>query len=69
MATIANELEIRRAMSVLKIDNWADDLLDEIELDRELKMSLEEDEKGETVSLEEAEKQMKEKFANGYYDK
>jgi len=40
-----------------------------IELDRELKISLEEDERGETMSLEEAEKQIKEKFANGYYDK
>jgi len=66
---IANETEIKQAMEVLKLDNWVDDLLDEIELDRELKISLEEDERGETMSLEEAENQVKEKFANGYYDR
>jgi hypothetical protein len=66
---VANETEIKQAMSVLGLDNLVDDLLDEIELDRELKISEEEDERGETVSLEEAEKLVKEKFANGYYDK
>jgi hypothetical protein len=66
---IANETEIKRAMEVLRLDNWVDDLLDEIELDRELRISLEEDERGETMSLEEAEKQVNEKFANGYYDR
>jgi hypothetical protein len=66
---IANETEIKQAMEVLRLGEWADDVLDEIELDRELQLSLEEDERGETVSLEEAEKIVTEKFANGYYDK
>jgi CMP-N-acetylneuraminic acid synthetase len=68
-AVLANETEIKRAMEVLRLGEWADDVLDEIELDRELQLSLEEDERGETVSMEEAEKIVADKFASGYYDK
>ena len=66
---IANETEIKRAMGVLKLDGWVDDLLDEIELDRELTLSIEEADRGEKVSLEEAERIVEQKFASGYYDR
>jgi len=65
----ANEIEIKQAMKVLKLDNWVDDLLDEIELDRELKISLEQADRGELISADELEKKIKEKFANGYFSK
>jgi len=61
---IANETEIKKAMGVLGFDNWADELMDEIERDRELRLSLEEE---DTLSLEEWEQRVKEKAANGYY--
>ncbi len=61
----ANEIEIKQAMKVLKLDNWVDDLLDEIELDRELKISLEQADRGELISADEFRKEIKEKFANG----
>jgi hypothetical protein len=63
---IANETEIKQAMGVLGLGNWVDNLLDEIELDRELQLSLEEE---DTVSLEEWEQKVAEKAANGYYRK
>jgi len=66
---IANETEIKRAMKVLRLSEWTNDLLDEIELDRRLKKSLEQCERGETMPIEEAERIMKERFASGYYDK
>ncbi|GBU24749.1 hypothetical protein R83H12_01384 [Fibrobacteria bacterium R8-3-H12] len=65
----ANEVEIKQAMGVLGLDNWVDDLLDEIELDRELKISLEQADRGELISREELKKRMDEKFANGYFSK
>jgi len=65
----ANEVEIKQAMKVLKLDNWVDDLLDEIELDRELKISLEQADRGELISADELEKEIKEKFANGFFSK
>jgi hypothetical protein len=61
---IANETEIKQAMGVLGLDNLADDLLNEIELDRELQLSLEEE---DTISLDEWEQRVMEKAANGYY--
>ncbi|MCL2283377.1 MAG: hypothetical protein FWC26_08685 [Fibromonadales bacterium] len=67
MATIPNSAEIKEAMEGLGLDRWTDDLLDEIELNRRLKISLEQDDRGETMSAEEAERQIKERFANGYY--
>ncbi|MDR0516912.1 MAG: hypothetical protein LBH25_07710 [Fibromonadaceae bacterium] len=66
---IANETEIKQAMGVLGLANWTDDLLDEIELDRRLKISLEQFERGQAMSVEEAEKRINEKFENGYYDR
>jgi predicted transcriptional regulator len=43
--------------------------LDEIELDRELAISLAEADRGELISAEEVEKEIREKFLNGYYSK
>jgi hypothetical protein len=65
---IANETEIKRAMDVLGLGGLVDNLLDEIELDRELTLSIEEADRGEKVSLEEAERIVEQKFASGYYD-
>ncbi len=65
----ANETEIKQAMSALRLDGWVDDLMDEIELNRRLKTSLEQADRGETYPIEELKKQVMEKFANGYYDR
>jgi hypothetical protein len=51
---IANETETMQASEVL----------DEMELDRELQLSLEEE---DTISLDEWEQRVREKAANGYY--
>jgi hypothetical protein len=67
MATATETLtvtEVKQAMGVLKLDNWTDELLDEIELDRELQLSLDEE---DTISLDELERRVTEKAANGYY--
>jgi len=61
---IANETEIKQAMEVLRLAGLTDDLLDEIELDSELQLSLEEE---DTISLDELERRVMEKAANGYY--
>ncbi|MDR1811734.1 MAG: hypothetical protein LBQ87_02815 [Candidatus Fibromonas sp.] len=66
---IANEAEIKEAMSNLKLGNWVDDVLDEIELNRRLKRSLEQDDRGETFPIAELKKQVMENLANGYYCK
>jgi hypothetical protein len=66
---IANETEIKQAMKSLLLDTWTDDLLDEIELNRRLKISEEQDERGEGTPAEEVEKRIKEKFANGYFSR
>jgi len=65
----ANETEIKQAMGVLGLGNMADDLLDEIELDRELAISIAQADRGEKMSLEEAERIVEQKFASGYYDR
>jgi hypothetical protein len=65
----ADEIEIKQAMGVLGLDNLVDDLLDEIELDRELKISLEQADRGELISADELRKEMKKKFAEGYFTK
>ncbi len=44
--TIANKAEIKVAMSGLGISHWTDDLLDEIELNRRLDISIMQAEKG-----------------------
>jgi hypothetical protein len=56
--------EVKQAMGVLRLDNWTNELLDEIELDRELQLSLDEE---DTISLDELERRVTEKAANGYY--
>jgi hypothetical protein len=45
--TIASAAEIRRAMGTLRLGEWTDDLLDEIELDRRLEISLAQADRGE----------------------
>ncbi|MDR3002350.1 MAG: hypothetical protein LBU89_13945 [Fibromonadaceae bacterium] len=67
--TLASKTEIKEAMSVLRLDPWADDLIDEIELDRRLSHSLEQANRGETFPIEQLKKQEMEKIANGYYDR
>jgi hypothetical protein len=64
--TMASAAEIRRAMGTLRLGEWADDVLDEIELDRRLEISLAQADKGLTMSLEEAESRIAARFANGY---
>jgi hypothetical protein len=59
--------EVKQAMEVLRLDNWTDDLLDEIELDRQLKISEEQEKSGRTITLEELEKRVNEKVVNGFY--
>ncbi|MCL2283213.1 MAG: hypothetical protein FWC26_07845 [Fibromonadales bacterium] len=63
-AVMANETEIADAIGVLRVAGLDDEMLDEIELDRELQLSLEEE---DTISLGEWEKRVMEKVANGYY--
>jgi len=66
---IANETEIKQAMGVLRLDNLAGDLLEEIKLNKRFKRSLEQDDKGETFPISELKKQVMENLANGYYCK
>jgi len=66
-AVLANETEIANALNVLGLGNFAPSVLDEIELDRQLQKGIEQVEKGETLTLQEFEKQMNEKVANGFY--
>jgi len=62
MATVAE------AMGILGLDSRVDDLLDEIELNRRLKISLEQADRGETMSLEEMENELlARKAKNGCY--
>jgi hypothetical protein len=39
--------EVKQAMGMLRLGEWTEDLLDEIELDRRLKISLEQADRGE----------------------
>ncbi|GBU25112.1 hypothetical protein R83H12_01751 [Fibrobacteria bacterium R8-3-H12] len=59
--------EVKRAMGTLRLENWTEDLLDEIKLDRELAISIAEADRGETFPIEQLEKEVMEKFASGYY--
>ena len=61
--------EVKRAMGVLRLDNWTYDLLDEIELDRRLTKSIEQFERGETLTKEEMKKRTTERLNNGCYSK
>jgi hypothetical protein len=66
----AIEPKIKMAMENIGLGERADDLLDmldEIELGIELQKGVEQIEKGETLTLQEFEKQMNEKVANGFY--
>jgi hypothetical protein len=63
----ATEIEIKQAMGVLGLENWSNDLLDEIELDRRLKISEEQFRRGETLTVEEMKKRTTERLNNGYY--
>jgi len=71
MATMTMKPEtLKAAMSNIGLDNRVDDLLDqldEIELDRRLKISAEQFARGETLTVEELKKRTTEKFKNGYY--
>jgi len=64
---LANKTEIEEAMGVLGLGSLAADLIDEIELDRQLKISEEQEKQGRVIPLEEAERIMNERFASGYY--
>ncbi|MDR2579994.1 MAG: hypothetical protein LBC85_03255 [Fibromonadaceae bacterium] len=68
-AIMANETEIANAMGVLGLGGLANDLLDEIELDRRLSISLKQFESGKAMPIEEAERIIDERLASGYYDK
>ncbi|MDR0516414.1 MAG: hypothetical protein LBH25_05145 [Fibromonadaceae bacterium] len=68
-AVLANETEIKRAMSALRLDSWTDDLLNEIELNRRLKHSLEQADRGELIPADEVKKEIGELFTNGHFDK
>jgi len=73
MATATAEIEtltateVKRAMGTLRLENWTEDLLDEIKLDRELAISIAEADRGETFPIEQLEKEVKENFENGFY--
>jgi len=66
-AVLANETEIANAMASLGLEVWKEALLDEIELNRRLSKSIEQFKKGETLTMEELDKRVMEKFDNGYY--
>jgi len=66
-ALTANETEIANAMATLGLEVWKEALLDEIELNRRLNKSLEQFKRGETLTMEELDKRVMEKFENGYY--
>jgi sensor histidine kinase regulating citrate/malate metabolism len=68
-ALMANETEIKQAMGVLGLGNLTDNLLDEIELDRRLKISLEQADKGLGRPIEDFKKELEQKFASGYFSK
>jgi hypothetical protein len=74
MATMTMEpATLKTAMSKIGLEEEkADellDMLDKMELDRELEISLAQADRGEKIPIEEAERIMRERFANGYYDK
>jgi hypothetical protein len=66
---IANETEIKQAMGVLGLDGLTTTLLDEIELQKQLKFSLEQADKGELIPANEVKKEIGELFANGYFNR
>jgi len=70
MATATETLtvtEVKQAMGTLKLGNRTEELLDEIELDRQLKISEEHEKAGRTITIDELERRVNEKVANGFY--
>jgi len=68
-AVLANETEIANAMNVFGLGNFVPSVLDEIEMNKKFKKSLEQDDRGETFPIEQLEKQFMERLKNGYFCK
>jgi hypothetical protein len=68
-ALMANETEIANALNVFGLGNFTASVLDEIEMNKRFKKSLEQDDRGETFPIEQLEKQFMENLKNGYYCK
>jgi hypothetical protein len=68
-AVLANETEIANALNVFGLGNFTDNVLDEIELQRHLKISLEQADRGELIPASEVKKEIGELFANGHFDR
>ncbi|MDR2555948.1 MAG: hypothetical protein LBC64_11060 [Fibromonadaceae bacterium] len=64
-AILANETEIANALNVFGLGNFAPGVLDEIELNRRLRISLEQADKGMTRPVEEAVKDILTDLKNG----
>ncbi len=64
---MANETEIKQAMGILGLDNWVDDVLDEIELNRRLKISLEQADRGMTRPAKEVVDEILTELENGSF--
>ena len=64
-AVLANETEIANALNVFGLGNFTSSVLDEIELNRRLKISLEQADKGMTRPVEEAVKDILADLKNG----
>jgi len=63
----ANETEIKQAMRVLGLDSWSDNVLDEIELNRRLKISLEQADKGMARPTKEVVNEILTELENGSF--
>ncbi|MCL2284451.1 MAG: hypothetical protein FWC26_14135 [Fibromonadales bacterium] len=68
-AVMANETEIANAIGVLRHAGIANDILDEIEIDRRLKISMEQAEKGLGEPIEDFKRELDQQFASGYFSK
>jgi hypothetical protein len=68
-AVMASETEIKQAMEVLRLGNFADGVLDKIEMNKRFKGSIEQDDRWETFPIEDLKKQVMRNLANGYYCK
>jgi hypothetical protein len=66
---VANEAEIKEAMGTLRLDGWVDDLLDEIELQRRLKISTEQADRGELRPAEMIINELLTELKSGSYDR
>ena len=68
--TVTDTKTIKRAMRTIGLGDRTDDLLsilDKMELDRRLKISEGQFERGEGITLDELKKRVGKKFANGYF--